>query len=140
MAQEQRKQPTCEERIDAELRSEVETLRAMREAECKGETHPDYGPFNEHGLSFDYVSPGTFEGQKEGYFRYQISWGGPSDEFRFFTGPELKPHRIEYRFMDWFDGACRTLHGEDEALLMEIWEEFDECGVPQSEYEKAQED
>ena len=31
-------------------------------------------------LSFDYVAPHTFNDQPEGYWRWQFSWGGPSDE------------------------------------------------------------
>lgn len=39
--------------------------------------------FDEYALSFDYVEPDTFDDQDRGYFRYQISYGGPSEEVRF---------------------------------------------------------
>jgi len=35
--------------------------------------NPDF-----EALSFDYVEPNTFNDQKEGYWRWQFSWGGPS--------------------------------------------------------------
>ena len=47
----------------------------------------DIGTFWEYGLALDYVAPGTFKDQKQGYFRYQISVGGPSEEFRFYANP-----------------------------------------------------
>ena len=33
-------------------------------------------------LCFDYVKPHSFKDQVEGYWRMQLSWGGPSDELR----------------------------------------------------------
>ena len=62
---------------------------------------------NNRGLSFDYVEPFTFEDQETGYWRFQLSWGGPSDEFRIYTVSEDTKdiEHIEYWFMDWFDGA-----------------------------------
>ena len=55
---------------------------------------------NESGLCFDRVEAGTFEGQRAGYWRWQLSWGGPSEEFRLFDNGDL-----EYWYLDWFDGA-----------------------------------
>lgn len=95
------------------------------------------GTFEDYGLSFDYVPEGTWKDQKEGYFRYQLSWGGPSDEFRFFVNPSFKLHRIEYWFLDWFDGADVVLEGDDEKLLEEIFEMFRDTGTVEEEYEKA---
>ena len=51
---------------------------------------------SEYALCFDYVGAGTFENQTEGYCRWQISWGGPSDEFRFFR--EGSDWRVEYHY------------------------------------------
>ena len=58
-----------------------------------------------YGLSFDYVAPHTFTDQPDGYYRWQLSWGGPSDEFRIYVDELTRPARVEYWFMDWFDGA-----------------------------------
>lgn len=70
----------------------------------------DYDDFfsymNERGLSFDYVEPNTFNDQTKGYWRFQLSWGGPSEEFRIYTLADTREIKyIEYWFMDWFDGA-----------------------------------
>jgi hypothetical protein len=129
----------CEVRIAEHLGSRIETLEALWKSYCAGEeSHPEYGNFCEYGLSFDYVAPGTFgEDQRQGYFRYQLSWGGPSDEFRFYCGPEFEPYKIEYWFMDWFDGASRTLRGDREKLLMEIFNFFKECGSVEHQYQEA---
>ena len=64
------------------------------------------------GLCFDYVDPNTFNDQKEGYWRWQLSWGGPGDEFRIYVNPNKSVHRIEYWYLDWFDGAKVTLDPE----------------------------
>tara|TARA_R100001443_G_scaffold116608_1_gene137539 strand:- start:13442 stop:13792 length:351 start_codon:yes stop_codon:yes gene_type:complete len=77
---------TCKERIQQEYQDRLEQIRTEEEP-----------PF----LSFDYVEPNTFEGQEVGYYRYQMSWGGPSDEFRMYDNSD----KIQYWFLDWFDGA-----------------------------------
>ncbi|MEZ5367523.1 MAG: hypothetical protein R2748_35555 [Bryobacterales bacterium] len=112
----------CEQRIERHLQGRVEDLNRLWMAYSEGAEDSDAERLWEYGLAFDYVEPGTFEDQKEGYFRYQLSWGGPSDEFRFFINPDLSCHRIEYWFLDWFDGAHRVLSGESETLLSGIWD------------------
>jgi len=130
----------CKDKVRGKLRGQVEDLEKLWKLYQVGdESDPDLGTFNEYGLCFDYVAPGTFGGQKRGYFRYQLSWGGPSDEFRFFTDEGLRPVRIEYWFLDWFDGAKITLKegSRDDALLREIWGFFEECGSVKAELDKA---
>ena len=61
---------------------------------------------NQTSLSWDYVEPYTFDDQREGYYRLQLSWGGSSDEFRIYTDMNKTIHEIEYWYLDWFDGAC----------------------------------
>ncbi len=82
-------QKTCAERIDEQWKLRREDLQQ----------------WNFEGLSFDYVEPHTFQDQLEGYWRWQFSWGGPSDELRAFINKDNTIHRLEYWFMDWFDGA-----------------------------------
>ena len=60
---------------------------------------------NQSGLSFDFVPVDTFEDQKQGYWRFQMSWGGPSDEFRIYVDDQNNIEQIYYHYMDWFDGA-----------------------------------
>ena len=62
--------------------------------------NPEY-----EALGFDYVEPHTFNDQPEGYWRWQFSWGGPSDELRGYVNEHRELHRLEYWYMDWFDGA-----------------------------------
>lgn len=122
--------PTCEERIDAYLGQCLEDLRQFREADRKGEEYvEDLGTIEDYGLCFDYVQAGTFSDQDEGYFRWQLSWGGPGDEFRIFVDAAMHCHRIEYWFLDWFDGAHRVLTGEDRKLLEYFVERFREHGT-----------
>ena len=66
-------------------------------------------------LSFDYVEPHTFKEQKEGYWRWQFSWGGPGDELRAFVNRDDSIHRLEYWYMDWYDGAKVNVPTEHDA-------------------------
>ena len=92
-------------------------------------------------MSFDYVPHDTFQDIEEGgFFRYQLSWGGPGDEFRFFADPESECYRVEYWFLDWFDGAHRTMAGADKDFMLEIWAWFVDGGAVEAELEKARED
>ena len=81
----------------------------IREEELEKYESKGWDNFHEYGLDFSYVEPNTFKEQTRGYWRFQLSWGGPSDEIRFYVreqdnGPtELE--KAEYWYMDWFDGA-----------------------------------
>ena len=131
-------QPTCEQRVRPALDRTLESLQslwALYQEDC--EAYNDDGNLATYHLSFDYVPEGTFDDQEEGYFRYQLSWGGPSDEFRFFVGPGFHPPRVEYWFLDWFDGASRRLHGAERELLEDIFQWFKDCGSVTHAYEEA---
>ena len=59
---------------------------------------------NSNALSWDWVD--AEDEKNPGYYRLQLSWGGPSDEFRIYTiGDTLDIDCINYHYMDWFDGA-----------------------------------
>lgn len=127
------KQKSCAERVQSNYDDTMATLRALWESYCNGEEyHEEYGSFCEYGLSFDYVPMGTFADQERPYFRYQLSWGGPSDEFRFYVdyGSEV-PYYIEYWFLDWFDGAYIELEGEDFQFMQKIFQWFADLGLEQ---------
>ena len=128
------KQLTCEQRVDDYLKGRLEDLKILWDLDCKGndEYHPDLGKFNEYGLGFDYVEAETFDDQLEGYFRYQLSYGGPSDEFRVYakydyTSHSISIYRVEYWFLDWFDGANREVTNNE--LMNEIWDYFIDIGL-----------
>ena len=133
------KQATCKERVASHLRGRIQDLRKLWKLEQAGneEGDPELGTFNEYGLSFDYVAPDTFEHQRRGFFRYQLSTGGPGDEFRFYATEGFGLDRIEYWFLDWFDGARIRLKGRDLELMTEIWEMFREAGSVAAEYQKT---
>ena len=80
------------------------------------------------GLGFDYVEPKTWDDQLEGYWRWQLSWGGPGDEFRSFVNPDKSVHRIEYWYLDWWDGAHVTLDPATHSDAWSLLQEKVHCG------------
>ena len=54
--------------------------------------------FIQYGLSFDYIE--LDKDTERDYFRYQLSYGGPSEEIRFYDNGA-----IEYVYLDWFCGV-----------------------------------
>lgn len=89
----------------------------------------------EFHLSFEYNSV-------RGYFRYQLSTGGPADEFRFYVdehhGYNWTIDRVEYFFTQWYDGASWTLTGNNKELLLTIFDGlFVEDGSAQKALETA---
>lgn len=121
---------SCEKRISESLQSTLDDIRESLEE----------GTLFELGLGFDYVAPETFDDQDEGYWRYQLSWGGPSDEFRFYADdPKDYYPIVEYWFLDWFDGAHRILTGPDVELLYQVWQNFMDVGAVQNEYDNNME-
>ena len=93
---------------DGELR--IDEIDACIEIECheddtietlfdgfEDQLHEEvYDRFSEFGLDFAYDS-------ENDCYSYLLSWGGPSDGFRFYRD------RIEYYYLDWFDGAVRDV-------------------------------
>jgi hypothetical protein len=102
---------SCKQRIAGELNARLADIERLWNDHCASRESDD-GSFCDYALSFEYVA--ASDDQREGFFRYLISWGGPSDEFRFFVNPDMSCHRIEYWYFDWFDGACRRLRGKRE--------------------------
>ena len=133
---------SCASRWEGQKNGRVNDLRHLLAAWQDGDEDRyanDLGTVSEYGLGFDYVPPGTFVDQTEGYWRYQLSWGGPSDEFRFYAGGcgEQQPYRIGYAFLDWFDGHERALADDDLRVLDGIWSFFRDIGATEAEYRKA---
>ena len=124
-----KKEKTCADKVQSKYDEIVqEFIEAQRYYDIDEELRyspentalSDYDDFfsymNERGLSFDYVEPNTFNDQTRGYWRFQLSWGGPSDEFRIYTDIFTnKIHYIEYWYMDWFDGA--KVNADDDIIL-----------------------
>ena len=81
-----------------ELESEIETIgynqTPIENLLSKFESDFDV---NQTALSWDHVEA---DGKEAGYYKLQLSWGGPSTECRIYS------NLTEYWYMDWFDGAC----------------------------------
>ncbi len=133
---------TCKEQVREHYLSRMNDLRRLWVAYQSGEDEglEDIGTLNEYGLCLDYVAPGTFNGQSRGYVRYQLSWGGPADEFRFYLDEMLRPVKIEYWFLDWNDGAKITPQGHNGDLLMDLFEDWRETETIDAIIKKATED
>ena len=103
------------------------------DADCFISDHADelleqaYEARNEYGLD---VSAVENDETGEVYICYLLSYGGPGDEFRFYVSATGRCYRIEYRFVDWFDGASRDVTNND--VLQAIWEQFQETSVVDS--------
>ena len=133
------KQDTCKKRVNGHLKSRIDDIEKLFRAWQKGDEDrvEDIGTFNEYGLCFDYVAPGTLNKQRRGYFRYQLSRGGPSDEFRYYCDENFNITRIEYWFMDWFDGAKKILSGKSYQLMDDVFEDFKDCGTVEHAFNEA---
>ena len=77
-------------------------------------------------LGFDYVEPGAWPEQLEGYYRWQFSWGGPSDELRAYVNLDKSIHRLEYWFLDWGDGAKIDIPKGEEHEYNHAWSQMQE--------------
>ena len=136
------RQLTCAERVQGYYNDTFETIRRMLQGiDEDGSKRDSFELLNEYGLGIDYVQAGTFEDQEEGYIRWQLSWGGPSDEFRFYCVRDRlgnrKPYKIEYWFLDWFDGAKKLiLKGPDWDTILECWDMLLMYEIDQIDYEE----
>jgi len=104
--------PTCEERIDANLEALREDLREAATNER----------FREEFLE------GLLAVSKTLHYEIEFSWGGPQDYLDVEIDPETKEVMdATYHFLDWFDGAERELREDDLKLIEEVfsylWEE-----------------
>jgi len=91
-------------------------MELLDECTNKNLKHENYGKwsekFNESILAFDFVKGNTFKDQPDGYWRLQLSWGGPSDEIRYYSNDRKTLDQITYCYMDWFDGAEIQVHAD----------------------------
>ena len=119
----------CADIIKLEFQDRKETISDLFElkndfAHCEDSAQA----FHEFGLSIDYIEPNTFEDQEHGYIRYQLSWGGPSDELRFYLDDNKQLYKSEYCYKDWFDGA--VIDVSDEPIINDLWHDFIQWTLP----------
>ena len=107
---------TCKDFIEQAFNGRLEQLSRL----LRGEENTLLGKLDDFALGFDYVAPGTFEDQTEGYFRYQVSWKWPYDEFRFYVDGTIC-RRAEYWFSDWFDSASLVCTDNKTVSLLWAW-------------------
>ncbi len=110
------KEDTCEQRLPEHLASHVESMTAIMAGirDEEGALNPDTGDSWESDEE-------AYEAQREyglgvgseTVITFQTSWGGPSDQFEITVDEDGDITEIRYRFLDWFDGAVRTLHGDE---------------------------
>ena len=110
----------CKDLVQGKWDHTEETLRELFEAAERNDDN--YEELDTYALSCDYVEGGTDYNSGDGYFRYQMSWGGPSDELRFYAYDDGEPYTIEYWYLDWFDGASVDVTGND--MAERVWSYF----------------
>ena len=94
----QTKQKSCADRIEQNFQD--------RYLELQEDMKSDFFPsnyFEQKGLSIDLVERDDLD-LDDHFIRYQLSWGGPQDEFRFW-----KSGKISYHFLDWYDHAEKDI-------------------------------
>ena len=115
------KQPSCADLVEQKFNETEQDYKDARDYydESQREEHDQYDGYedlydyvNNTCLCWDYVEKGTFDDQERGYFRLQLSWGGPGDEFRIYVDYDKSIDYIEYWYLDWYDGA-RVRVGSD---------------------------
>ena len=96
---------------------EKDSARAAHNSHDDLKHFDDYYDYvNQLGLSFDYVPANLSTFPACGYWRWQLSYGGPSDEFRVFTDIYKNIDRVEYAYLDWFDAASHEIRDIPAAL------------------------
>lgn len=94
------RQANCHERVEYHFYSRADDLYKYIDNYDIYENGSEYlPPFHEYGLCFDLVEMGTFPNQDKPYYRYQLSYGGPTEEFRIYRN-----WKVEFWLLDWFDG------------------------------------
>ncbi|GEM_PF-1773146 len=103
----------CSRRVRRAFESRMRDIRTLWNAPEQATL--ELGSLDEYGLCIDFVKAGTFRDQRAPYWRYQLSWGGPSEEFRVYLNGD-----VEFWLLDWFDGASVEVTGGDAAIIREI--------------------
>lgn len=102
--------------VQSKFESRMKDLRTLKTTE-------KFGSLEQYALSINVVEPGTFDGQRERYVRYQLYWGGPSDEFRIYENGD-----VEYWYMDRFDRAKVDVKEDNadiiKAIVKPIWSNY----------------
>ena len=118
------KQPSCADLVQQKFNETEQDYKDARDYYdgSQKEEHDQYDGYedlydyvNNTCLCWDYVEKGTFDDQERGYFRLQLSWGGPGDEFRIYVDYDKSIDYIEYWYLDWYDGASVRVGSDTES-------------------------
>ena len=104
----------CKDIVASAFESRMQDIRQLYKAGYD-EYVEDIGCLSEYGLDIRKVEAGTFPDQREDFIRYQLSWGGPQEEFRLYKNGDL-----EFWYLDWFDGAHVDVTGDDADIIKDI--------------------
>ena len=113
------KQLKCKDLVQSSWESQEEDYKNFKD---EGDYESLYDYVNQTALSFDKVHKNSKENIDRSYYRLQISWGGPSTEFRAFLNADHDIDYIEYWYLDWFDGASINLPRDSKSW--EVVEDF----------------
>ena len=112
-------QATCADLVVGQWERTRKALKAFQNDKL---TNEEECTLYEYGLSFDFVEPDTFDDQPVGYWRYQMSGGGPADEIRYHIDEDrTQGFKVEYWYLQWWDGASVHLKGDDKELAMWVF-------------------
>lgn len=122
-------QPTCEQRIEREMHDRVSAISAANTAAAGRElTDEDKNRLEDYGWDAgqdprEWVDEQFIDSLILGIdvpdtdappcVRFQMSTGGPGDEFRAYFNAYGHIYRWTYCFLDWWDFAERELGGAD---------------------------
>ena len=116
-----RNNKTCSELIEDELKRRIEDFeQALRSYEENNYEKIVTEDGYEYEGVIDWINNYALGYYDDNYYRakrLELSWGGPQDYFLYF--PKLD--RIEYHYLDWYDGASLVLDGEDFKVMSEIF-------------------
>ena len=104
---------TCKDRVKIAFASRMADIVALYKA--KDNTTKELGSLSDYGLCIDVVRAGTFPHQRADYLRWQLSYGGPAEEFRIYKNGD-----VEFWYMDWFDGASIDLEDQVAEIIINI--------------------
>ena len=113
------KQLKCKDLVQSSWESQEEDYKNFKD---EGDYESLYDYVNQPALSFDKVHKNSKENIDRSYYRLQISWGGPSTEFRAFLNADHDIDYIEYWYLDWFDGASINIPRDSKSW--EVVEDF----------------
>jgi hypothetical protein len=140
---------TCKERLARNFSRTMIELRDMVWDDSILTDTEKYMELKAYALGFDFVAAGDV-GNAVPFWRWQLSWGGPQDEFRFpyedsvtkyggdaaraFSSNDglvyagVHQQKCEYWFLDWGDCAHCNVLGHDLIIMQKVLRYYAETG------------